>query len=203
MSLEDYFRMRIFQPLDMHDTSFNVPVEKQPRVVAVLHRQPDGALVEPPQQPRRAVTQFNGGGGLSSTARDYVRFLQMLLNGGTLDGARILKAETVNQMARNQIGQLGVPALKTAVPDLSNDFHFVDGGQDKWGLGFLITARHVAGKRAAGSLSWGGIDNTYFWVDRKSGIAGVILMQFLPFADPQALALYDAFERGVYQLRQY
>ena len=65
-------------------------------------------------------------------------------------------------------------------------------------LGFLITAEHVPGLRSAGSLSWGGIDNTYFWVDRTRGVAGVIMMQFLPFADTKALATYEAFERGVY-----
>jgi hypothetical protein len=58
----------------------------------------------------------------------------------------------------------------------------------------------MAGKRSAGSLSWGGINNTYFWADRARGVAGVILMQFLPFADPKALAVYDGFERGVYSL---
>ena len=77
---------------------------------------------------------------------------------------------------------------------------FIADGRDKWGLGFLITADDVPGKRSAGSLSWGGINNTYFWLDPSRGVAGVILMQFLPFADPQALAVYDAFERTTYQL---
>jgi len=124
----------------------------------------------------------------------------MILNGGTLDGARILSAASVALMARNQIGAVGVRAVKTAQPDLSMDFTFIDDGKDKWGLGFLITAGHVAGKRSAGSLSWGGIDNTYFWIDPARGIAGVVMMQFLPFADTRALAIYDIFERGVYQL---
>ena len=64
----------------------------------------------------------------------------------------------------------------------------------------MLTARHVAGKRPAGSLSWGSIDNTYFWIDPARGIAGVIMMQLLPFADTRAFAIYDTFERGVYQL---
>jgi CubicO group peptidase (beta-lactamase class C family) len=84
------------------------------------------------------------------------------------------------------------------MPQLSDDFTFIANGRDKWGLGFLITVDQIAGKRSAGSLSWGGIDNTYFWIDRNRALTGVILMQFLPFADPKALALYDAFERGVY-----
>ena len=88
------------------------------------------------------------------------------------------------------------------MPERSADFTFVADGRDKWGLGFLITADAVSGKRSAGSLSWGGIDNTYYWIDRDRGISGVILMQFLPFADEKALALYDTFERGVYRLAQ-
>jgi CubicO group peptidase (beta-lactamase class C family) len=103
-------------------------------------------------------------------------------------------------MAANQIGAVGVRALLTAQPDRSADLSFIADRRDKWGLGFLITTDRVAGKRSPGSLSWGGIDNTYFWVDRSQGVAGVILMQFLPFADTKALAIYDTFERGVYQL---
>jgi CubicO group peptidase (beta-lactamase class C family) len=124
----------------------------------------------------------------------------MILNDGELDGARILKADTVAAMGQNAIGNLGVPALKSALPARSDDFSFIADGRDKWGLGFLITVDEVRGKRSAGSLSWGGINNTYFWIDRSRGIGGVIFMQFLPFADRKALALYDGFERGVYQL---
>jgi CubicO group peptidase (beta-lactamase class C family) len=202
MTLDDYFREHIFRPLGMGDTYFNIPDDKQSRVASAHRRQPDGTLIAQPSRPLQAVTQFNGGGGLRSTAGDYIRFLQMLLNAGTLNGARILKPDTVEAMATNQIGQLGVRALTTAMPAMSEDFTFVNDGRDKWGLGFLITSDRVAGKRAAGSLSWGGLNNTYFWVDRTNGIAGVIMMQFLPFADRKALALYDAFERAVYQAFQ-
>jgi methyl acetate hydrolase len=130
---------------------------------------------------------------------DYGRFVRMLLNGGELEGARVLKAETVTLMSQNNIGAVSVPALKTALPR-SADFSFIADGRDKWGLGFLITTDQVPGKRSPGSLSWGGINNTYFWIDPSRGIAGVILMQYLPFADAKALAVYDAFERGAYQL---
>jgi CubicO group peptidase (beta-lactamase class C family) len=151
------------------------------------------------QPPTSGFTPI-GGGGLSSTASDYIRFTRALLNGGELDGGRILSAGSVALMGQNAIGALGVPALKTALPARSDDFSFVADGRDKWSLGFLITADAVPGKRSAGSLSWGGINNTYYWLDPTRGITGVILMQFLPFADRKALALYDTFERGVYQL---
>jgi methyl acetate hydrolase len=200
--LEDYFRQHIFAPLKMSDTSYNVPQDKAARLVAQQQRagdRMDGAVVLQSPQLGLTIPAPIGGGGLASTASDYGRFVRALLNGGELDGARVLKAETVALIGQNHIGALGVPALKTALPR-SADFTFIADGRDKWGLGFLITADQVPGKRSPGSLSWGGINNTYFWIDPSRGIAGVILMQYLPFADAKALAVYDAFERGAYQL---
>jgi methyl acetate hydrolase len=200
LSLEDYFRQRIFTPLAMADTFYFVPKDKEARLVTVNRRLADGTMVKDAMQPPTSGFTPIGGGGLSSTAGDYIRFTRAMLNGGELDGARILSASTVALMGQNHIGALGVPALKTAMPERSDDFSFIADGRDKWGLGFLITADAVPGKRSAGSLSWGGINNTYYWLDPTRGITGVILMQFLPFADRKALALYDAFERGVYQM---
>jgi CubicO group peptidase (beta-lactamase class C family) len=200
--LEDYFRQRILAPLKMPDTSYNVPQEKASRLVAAQQRageRMDGAIVLQTPQPALAIPEPIGGGGLASTADDYGRFMRMLLNGGELDGARVLKADTVALMGQNNIGPVSVPALKSALPR-SADFSFIADGRDKWGLGFLITTDQVPGKRSPGSLSWGGINNTYFWIDPSRGIAGVILMQYLPFADAKALAVYDAFERAAYQL---
>src|SRR5689334_14611787 len=200
--LEDYFRQHIFTPLKMTDTSYNVPEAKAARLAAAQQRdgeRMDGAIVKQSPQPALTIPQPIGGGGLASTASDYGRFVRMLLNGGELDGARVLKAETVALMGQNHIGNVSVPALASALPR-SRDFTFVADGRDKFGLGFLITTDHVPGKRSAGSLSWGGINNTYFWVDQNRGIAGVILMQYLPFADPAALAIHDTFERAAYQL---
>ena len=200
--LEDYFRAHIFAPLKMDDTSYNVPEAKGPRMVAQQQRageKMDGAIVLQSPQPPLTIAAPIGGGGLASTASDYGRFVRMFLNNGELDGARVLKAETVALMSRNQMGDVRVPALKSALAR-SADFTFIDDGKDQWGLGFLITANQVPGKRSPGSLSWGGINNTFFWIDPARGIAGVIMMQYLPFADAKALAVYDTFERGAYQL---
>ena len=201
-SLEDYFRQHIFMPLGMADTFYFVPKDKEARLVTVNRRIADGSIGKEPVQPPTSGFTPIGGGGLSSTAYDYLRFTRALLNGGELEGGRILSAGSVALLGQNQIGALGVPAQKTALPDRSDDFSFIADGRDKWGLGFLITADAVPGKRSAGSLSWGGINNTYYWLDPTRGITGVILMQFLPFADRKALALYDAFERGVYHLAE-
>ena len=200
--LEDYFREHIFAPLKMNDTSYNVPEAKEPRLVAQQQRageHMDGAIELQKPQPGLTIAAPVGGGGLASTADDYGRFMRMLLNGGELDGVRVLKAETVALMGQNHIGAISVPALKSALPR-SADFTFVADGRDKWGLGFLITVDQIPGKRSPGSLSWGGINNTFFWIDPARGIGGVIMMQYLPFADAKALAVYDAFERGAYQL---
>jgi CubicO group peptidase (beta-lactamase class C family) len=198
--LEDYFRQKIFTPLAMPDTSYFVPKHKEARLVTVNRRRQDGSLVREATQPPTSGFTPIGGGGLTSTASDYIRFTRMILNGGELDGARIVSADSVAQMSRNNIGSIGVPALKSAQPERSEDFSFIADGRDKWGLGFLITADADPAKRSAGSLSWGGINNTYYWIDPARDLTGVILMQFLPFADKRALAAYDTFERGVYRL---
>jgi methyl acetate hydrolase len=200
--LEDYFREHVFAPLKMNDTSYSVPDDKGPRLVAQQQRagaQLDGAIELQSPQLGLTIASPIGGGGLASTAEDYGRFVRMFLNGGMLDGARVLKAETVALMGQNHIGAVSVPAMESALPR-SADFTFIADGRDKWGLGFLITVDQVPGKRSPGSLSWGGINNTYFWIDPARGIAGVIMMQYLPFADAKALAVYDAFERGAYRL---
>ena len=200
--LEDYFREKIFAPLKMGDTSYNVPETKGPRMVAAQQRagdKMDGAVEL--QRPPLGLTipAPIGGGGLASTASDYGRFMRMFLNGGELDGVRVMKPETVALMSQNAMGSVRVPALKAALPR-SADFSFIADGRDQWSPAFLITADQVPGKRSPGSLSWGGINNTYFWIDPARGIAGAIMMQYLPFADAKALAPYDAFERGTYRL---
>src|SRR5262245_6661288 len=197
--LEDYFHDHIFVPLGMNDTSYFLPKEKESRLVTVNVRGADGTIVKDANQPATSGFTPIGGGGLISTASDYLRFTRALLNGGELDGARILSAGTVALMEQNHIGSIGVPAQKSVLPR-SEDFTFIADGRDKWGLAFLITTDSVPGKRAAGSLSWGGIYNTYYWLDPTRGITGTIMMQFLPFADRKALALYDSFERGIYQI---
>ena len=200
--LEDYFRQNIFAPLKMDDTSYSVPEAKGPRMVAQQQRagaKMDGAVELQNPQLGLTIPAPIGGGGLASTASDYGRFVRMFLNRGQLDGTRVMKPETVELMSQNAMGSVRVPALKTALPR-SADFSFIADGRDQWSPGFLITVDQVPGKRSPGSLSWGGINNTYFWIDPSRGVSGVILMQYLPFADAKALAVYDAFERGAYQL---
>ena len=139
-----------------------------------------------------------GGGGLYCTASDYVRFMQMILGKGSLNGVRILKPDTVAQMSRNQIGSLSAGKLKTFRPDRSADVDMHPGAQDKWGLGFLINTVAYDGGRSPGSLAWAGLNNTFYWIDPKRSLCAVVMMQLLPFGDMQAVGLLSDFEKAVY-----
>ena len=103
-------------------------------------------------------------------------------------------------MGKNQIGDVNVGVLKTVRPDSSLDAEFFPGMVKKWGLGFMINTETAPTGRSAGSLAWAGLANTYFWIDPTKNIAGVILMQLLPFADPQALQTFADFESGLYKV---
>ena len=197
-TLEAYFRQHIFEPLGMTDSFFNVPTEKQGRVVALHVRQENGSFVEPPPQPLKPVKFFSGGGGLYSTASDYMKFERRVLDGGKLGNKRVLRSETVEQMSRNQIGDLTLVPLNSVFPQLAKNPIRVPGSLDKFGLGFAINSKPVEGGRSAGSLAWAGINNTYFWIDPQRKTCAVVLMQFLPFSDDAAISTVENFERAVY-----
>src|SRR5262245_28880690 len=197
-SLEDYFREHIFAPLGMTDTGFVIKPEQRTRLASMHVRNPDGSLqaiaFEIPQQPEF----FMGGGGLYSTGPDYLRFLQVLLRDGRLDGAQVLRAETVAEMGKNHIGDLTVGLLKTAIPTSSNDAEFFPGMVKMWGIGYMISTDVAPTGRTGGVLAWAGLVNTYYWMDPTKRLAGLILTQILPFADAKVLSLFDQFESAIY-----
>ncbi len=196
--LGDYFAEHIFAPSGMTDTGFRLRSDQRDRLTAMHARGDDGTLgvveFEVPQEPEFQM----GGGGLYGSAADYLAFMRLFLNEGSGPSGAVLKSETAALMAGNAIGALDVRLLKTAMPAYSNDAEFFPGMVKKWGLGFMISTIAVPGGRSAGSLAWAGLANTYFWIDPAKGVAGVILMQLLPFADAKALAAFDAFEKALY-----
>jgi CubicO group peptidase (beta-lactamase class C family) len=198
--IEQYFKDHIFGPLGMRDSGFVLGASQRERLAGMHVRNEDGTLQVIPFEMNQEPEFFMGGGGLYSTGPDYLRFLRMILNDGELDGARILKAETVAECNRNQIGELNVGLLKTAIPASSNDAEFFPGMPKKWGLAYMINAEDAPVGRAAGSLAWAGLANTYYWIETKRKVAGVILTQILPFADARVLGLLDEFERGIYSV---
>ena len=142
---------------------------------------------------------WSGGGPLYSTGRDYIEFLQMLLHGGSWKGARVLKPETVALMQQNHTGSIPAGIMKTQNPNLSNDVDLFPGAQIRWGLGYMLNLQPGPNGRSAGTVSWGGIFNTYYWLDPAKRVTGLIMTQILPFADQRALKLYGQFEGAVYE----
>ncbi|AUT68319.1 MULTISPECIES: serine hydrolase domain-containing protein [Paraburkholderia] len=197
-SLEVYFREHIFEPLGMRNTGFLIGNAQKQRVATLHRRQADGSLVPEPFEINQRPEFFMGGGGLFSTPRDYMAFLQMLLNGGTYRGERVLRADTVAMMFRNHIGDLQVAEMKTAQPSWSNSFDQFPGAAHKWGLSFDINTQPGPHGRSAGSVSWAGLLNTYFWVDPVKRVAGSLFTQMLPFYDARVVNLYGQFEWAFY-----
>jgi CubicO group peptidase (beta-lactamase class C family) len=184
----------------MQDTSYILPAAKFDRMVSRYHRDEGGDLTQDERKMPTPPTAFNGGGGLYSTAGDYVRFMQMILNQGMgTNKARILQPKTVESMLANQIGELTAGKMKSFRPNTSADVDIQPGHTEKWGLGFLINTTAYAGGRSTGSLAWAGVYNTFFWIDPKRRRCAVILMQYLPFVDKEAVGLLNDFERVVYR----
>ncbi len=187
---EEFLEERIFAPLKMGDTAFYVPAAKRARFASTHGRGPGGKLLvsesavgspylEPPSLP-------SGGGGLCSTARDYMRFCQMILNGGELEGARILKPESVAQMARDQLPE-GIDhiAIGGERPGVGFGLGFnVRTAEKEWGFGGKV-----------GEIGWGGAASTHFWMLPEEGIAVVTLRNFMPYQ----WTLEEALKRPLYE----
>jgi methyl acetate hydrolase len=196
-TLDAYVSEHILKPLGMEHTAFAIGEEQRADLVPIhLHR--EGGPWEPSQIDwSRSPDYWAGGHGLYATPRDYLRFQRMLLNGGTLDGAQILKPETVDAAFTNQIGDLDFPpAITTADPGSSADF--LAGPGYKFGLGLLLNTVDAPGMRTAGSGAWAGLFNTHFWVDREAGVTGAIYSQTLPFVEPAVFQVYADFEKALY-----
>lgn len=184
MPFDQFLQARIFGPLKMHDTGFSIPAAKQGRLVA-LHQMQDDRLVPwheasggltHPDFPIRRVTYFSGGGGLVSTTADYARFLQLFLNGGELDGVRLLGRKTVELMLTNQVGALN----------------------PKHGLGFGLETAENDGESplSVGSFEWGGAFNTTYWADPREQLIGLVFTNTYgaraALGDPFKVLVYSA-----------
>jgi methyl acetate hydrolase len=196
--LDAYLRENMFAPLGMNDTSFKITDSMRQRLVGMHARGPDGALAPIPFELEQAPEFHMGGGGLYGTAADYITFTQMILNKGRGNGNQVLKPETIALMSQNNIGELSMGKMVTVAPAYTNDVDLYPDIVKKWGLSFMINTAKTPEGRSAGSLAWAGLANTYFWIDPARNIAGVILMQLLPFGDAKCLETFAGFERGVY-----
>lgn len=192
MSLSEYFQKRIFEPLGMNDTYFDLPPSKANRLVVTYTVNPKTQQLVPWSDntfpgvdinyPLKKYGYYAGGAGLVSTIKDYATFLQMLLNGGTYNNKRILSRHSVAMMTESQLGNIPF-------------------GDDTFGLGFQITTAKGSRKLGVseGSFAWGGFFSTQYWADPKEKIVALIFMQQSPLPHGD---IHDKFKALVYQALQ-
>jgi methyl acetate hydrolase len=196
--LDAYCKQHIFAPLGMTDTTFSPSEHQRERMMALHARSPDGGLalssVELPRDPEF----FSGGGGSYSTAGDYLRFMRALLRDGELDGERILRPETVQLAFTDHLAGAPLPEImRSALPELTNDVPALPVPQG-WGLGLNLLLQDIPGMRRAGTGSWAGLFNCYYWIDRATGVTAAILTQVLPFFDMRIVQTMLEFNGAVF-----
>ncbi|HEY3888765.1 MAG TPA: serine hydrolase domain-containing protein, partial [Caulobacteraceae bacterium] len=189
-----YMRRRVLGPLGMDDSGFFLSDDQRGRLASMHARTPDGSLAPMPfgMPPTRYFGM--GGGGLYSSPSQYLRFLDSMLG----RGPQLLRSTHLEALCAAETEGDAVGVLESSQPQTSNTFDPFPGAPKAWTLGFVANMAPGPNGRAAGSLAWAGLSNCYYWIDRASGAAGVMCAQFLPFADPRALAAFGAFERAVY-----
>jgi len=198
-SLDEYVAEHVAGPLGMTDFTFHPTDEQAARVMPLYARTPDGGLVEFSLELPAEPEWWAAGHGSYGTADSYGRFMQALLRGGELDGARILNEDTVALAFTDSLNGVPMPAdgIPSASPELSNDvppYPYAEG----WGLGFHLTQEDIPGARKAGTGDWAGLFNLYYFIDRSSGVAAMLLTQVLPFFDLPVVETWMQLEAAIY-----
>lgn len=196
--IDAYCKAAFFDPLGMSNTRFELEGDMEARL-AQAHIFAEGQWAPHEIAPPPSPEVYGMGHALYTTGTDYLTFIRMLMNGGELNGARVLAEDTVKMYCANQIGDLSVGKMTSYAPPLSADVDFFPEQENKFSLGCLMNTEDIDGKRRAGSQSWAGVLNTHYWFDPTAGVAAVIMLQHLPFVDDNCLAIYDAVEREVYR----
>ncbi|WP_246525597.1 serine hydrolase domain-containing protein [Thalassovita aquimarina] len=198
--LGDVMAERVFARLGMDDITFTRSDGMKARTATIHARDDDGSLTPMddfalPDDPEVHM----GGHGLYGTVTDYMKFIRMWLNDGAGPNGRVLKPETVDWAVK---GGLVPPQKVTMLPgviaNLSNDAEFFPGQQKDWSYTFMINSEEAPTGRPAGSIGWAGLANSYYWIDRETGVGGYWATQILPFADPISFTGYMDFETAVY-----
>ena len=202
--LGEVMRQRLFEPLGMADIGFQMSPSMKTRRAVIHDRAASGQLTplsdfvlpDPPPMDM-------GGHGLYATVGEYMKFIRMILNGGLGPHGRVLKAETVDAMSVDGLRALGlsVGGWSSSIPALSNSGDFFPGTPKGWGYSFLVNRERTPSGRTPGSLMWAGLANSYFWIDRTTGIGGYWATQILPFQDAVSYPGFVEFETTVYHHR--
>ncbi|MCD2172074.1 serine hydrolase domain-containing protein [Rhizobium sp. C4] len=197
--IDQFCREEIFEPLGMKDTCFE-PEGKQARLATPYIRGENGAFdaidISPPAHPE----VYGMGHALYSTTPDYMRFCRMVLNGGSLDGQRILGEKAMTLLSTDQMGGLSFAKMLSSSP-LTADVDMFPGQPVGHTFGYLQNRTDISGRRRSGSLSWAGVMNTHYWIDPRTGLAAVFMTQSLPFVEQPLMDFYVDFEKAVYAAR--
>jgi methyl acetate hydrolase len=201
--LGEVFAERIFAPLGMESTAFELTDAMRRKLAAMHARNPDGTLTATDFELPAAPELHMGGHGLYGTIGDYMRFIRMWLNDGQGEHGRVLAPETVRMAAQNQLGRLKIAPLPGVIPALSHDAEFFPGIPKSWAFTFMVNDEEAPTGRPAGALGWAGLANLFYWIDRANGCGGFWATQILPFGDPVSFGGYLDFETAFYHgLRQ-
>ncbi len=196
--LGEVFRTELFEPLGIASTGFSLTAPMRAKLAALHKRNPDGSLLPTDfELPANPEVQM-GGHALYGTVGDFLKLIRMWLNDGMGDGGRVLRPETVRMAEQNHLGSGQIAPFPGAASRHPRLAELLPGPSKSWGLGFLIDGQDLSTGRPAGSLSWAGLANTFFWIDRRNGIGGYWATQVLPFGDAAAARGYLDFESGVY-----
>jgi len=199
VTLHEYIRAHITEPLEMFDTTYFPSDEMKSRMTSVHIPQGNRRFQANEHVIASNREYWGGGGGLYSTVSDYMKFIRMILNDGRAPHSQLFESGTIELMTRNAMGANRVEMLVSTNKSIANDAEFFPGLEKTWGLTFQINENKTPTGRSPGSLSWSGIFNTYFWIDHEKDIGGVFLSQLQPWMDVSALALFEKFEALVYQ----
>jgi CubicO group peptidase (beta-lactamase class C family) len=198
--IDRFCHEEILGPLGMRDTRFELDGSMAARLAPVKAKTEAGIIDAERSMPSQP--EFYGmGHALYSTATDYIRFLRMLLNRGELDGVRVLSESFVHEMSVNQIGDLRIERFDSLFPFAVADLELFPQVPVTQTLGFARLEEGIAGRRSAGSLFWGGVMNTHFWIDPAQDMAGVLMTQMYPFLDEGFMDTLERFERAAYASR--
>lgn len=197
--IDAFLQDELFAPLEMRDTACEVGAHMAGRLASVKARGEDGAFVDfelaPPSKP-----EFYGmGHALYSTPADYLTFIRLFLNKGTMNGHKVLSEDAVDRMLANSIGDLRIGTMVSLAPPMSADVELFPGTPMTHSFGFVRNEEDVPGMRTAGSQGWAGVLNSHYWFDPAKDVAAVIMTQSLPFVEPRFMGVYEAFEKAVYE----
>ncbi|QAY61621.1 class A beta-lactamase-related serine hydrolase [Microbacterium protaetiae] len=195
--LDDVFAERIYAPCGMTSTSFDISPDMRARLSRVYRHQRDGSIVPTKVSPPDTPELDMGGQGLFSTVSDLLALLRVWLGDGSAPGGQVLRPDTLAWAVQGAPGVEPTP-LPSAIPALTREADFFPGQRKSWAYSFLRNEDDVADGRRAGSLTWAGLPNVFYWIDRASGVAAVWASQLLPFFDPLCEEGVEAFEKAVY-----